>query len=273
MKLTPFPLIVCAIRADGLPAVQGTASERVVDLGVVVAVDLADCPTEVAPLVGQRFEVQDLFDAAETLYLVVIDDGHEIVELVVRGKQCGLPRRAFVAFAVAQQHHRPKCLAAGLCGQCHSAADRQPMSERTGGNIDPWHSATRNMAGQPRAVGAVRFQPLPGEESAFRQRRVHCRSSMSLAENHAIAGRPIWPGGIDAQDRSIQNGQDVGYGKTRPDVRGPRAMDHAQRLQPNRSGKSACLVWIGRRLMGHGCKTEGVLSALRCQATVFSSLQ
>ena len=166
--------------------------------------------------------------------------------------------------------HRPKCLAVGLCGQapCRSRpAIHGPANRWRPRRLAP---VTVTWPGQRRSVGAIAFPAIPGEESAFRQHRVHGRGRMSLAEDEAVAVRPIWPGADRPAAPSIQDGQDVGHRKTRSDVRGPRAMDHAQRLQPNRSGKIACLAWIGRRLIGHGCKTDGVLSVLRCQATVFS---
>ena len=55
-------------------------------------------------LVGQRLEAHVLGEEALGLDLVVVDDEDEVVELVVAGRHEGLPDRALVALAVAQEH-------------------------------------------------------------------------------------------------------------------------------------------------------------------------
>ena len=58
---------------------------------MVVAVQFNDMPAEGAPFRPQILQLQRLFTGVQTLHMVVVDDGHQILQPVVVGKQCRLP--------------------------------------------------------------------------------------------------------------------------------------------------------------------------------------
>src|ERR1044072_6820807 len=127
-------------------------AERRLDRAEVVPVDFAPPPAQAAPLVGQRLEVDHLFDAAEALDLVVVDDHREVVEPVLRREQGGLPGRALVALAVGD--HRPEALPAAVApgGARHASGESAAVAERAGGNLDSRHVLVRGVAGEGGAV-------------------------------------------------------------------------------------------------------------------------
>ena len=91
MKLTPLPLIVCAMMQLGLPGSNGTWFS-------VLSMAERSCPSisrvahpKARPLCRQRIQVNDLFHPPKTLDLVVVDHGNEIIEFMLRCKQRGFP--------------------------------------------------------------------------------------------------------------------------------------------------------------------------------------
>mgnify|MGYP001606524663 CR=1 FL=1 len=59
---------------------------RVQHLGQIMPIDLNGVPAEAAPLLGQRFDILDVFDRPVLLELVGVDDGADGLEcVVVRG--------------------------------------------------------------------------------------------------------------------------------------------------------------------------------------------
>ena len=58
---------------------------------MVMAVQFNDMPAEGTPFRAQIFQLQRFFTGVQTLHMVVVDDGHQILQPVVVGKQCRLP--------------------------------------------------------------------------------------------------------------------------------------------------------------------------------------
>src|SRR6185295_324124 len=76
--------------------------ERAQDRVEVVTVGFNDLPAERAELRGQRFEAHDVGIRIVGLKLVVVDDGDEIVDLVMRRAHRGFPHFALLQLAIAQ---------------------------------------------------------------------------------------------------------------------------------------------------------------------------
>src|SRR5688572_29032766 len=72
------------------------------DFVVVVAVDLDDVPAEAAPALGRLTEGHDLFGGSVDLQAVAVEDGAEVVELVMGGGHRGLPDLALLRLAVSE---------------------------------------------------------------------------------------------------------------------------------------------------------------------------
>src|SRR6266568_631395 len=66
----------------------------------VMTVQFADRPSECAPLVGQRIQIDHIFDRAKALNLVVVDNHGQVVQLMMRGEERSFPNRAFIALAI-----------------------------------------------------------------------------------------------------------------------------------------------------------------------------
>lgn len=64
------------------------------------------------------------------------------------------------------------------------------MAQRTGGKIHTGQMMG-NMTGKPAAVLIMGLQLIHFKEARFRQRRINCRTGMTLAQNKTVALRPI----------------------------------------------------------------------------------
>src|SRR5262245_58243582 len=67
----------------------------------VMSVDAADIPSESRELVGEWFIAADIARGSRDLQPVAIDNGHQVVQLAMRGEHRGFPVRAFGEFAIA----------------------------------------------------------------------------------------------------------------------------------------------------------------------------
>src|ERR1700733_13844021 len=88
----------------GPTGLQWKRTEGLGELLHVVAVHFFYRPAKGAELVGEWIEIQDILYRTETLDLVLVPDGHQVVELVLRRKKNRLPVGAFVQLAVTEQH-------------------------------------------------------------------------------------------------------------------------------------------------------------------------
>src|SRR3990167_4134653 len=105
------------------PTSERNGLERLLHFCKIVAVDLPNLPAEGPPLVHERIEIQHLADRSKALDLVVVDDGDEVVQRVVRREQRSLPGRTLVALAVAQKREHAVLPPIPLTRQRHSARD------------------------------------------------------------------------------------------------------------------------------------------------------
>ena len=85
-------------RSLGLPRLM----ERGLDLVKVVTVDLHHVPAKGFQLVRNGVGAHDLVHRAVDLESVVVNDGAQVVQLIVVGQHEGLPHLALLNFAVAQ---------------------------------------------------------------------------------------------------------------------------------------------------------------------------
>ena len=212
---------------------------------MVVAVDLADLPAEVAQFRGERFEVEDLADAAEALDAVGVDDRHEVVQLVLGREEQRLPVGTLVHLAVAQQNERAPRLALALGGQRAAAAERQTVAERAGGKINAG-DLVADVGHQARAVPAVGKQLLFREEAAQRERRVQGAAAVALAQDEAVAFRPLRTRGIDLEDAAVEHGQKVRHRKRAADVGRLCGGDHFHGLAADGGGVLCGIVHLGK---------------------------
>ena len=73
---------------------------------------------------------------AVDLQMVAVDDGDEVVQVLMGGPHGGLPNLALLALAVAEQAEYALGLARQLQAGGHAGGDGQALAERAGGNLD-----------------------------------------------------------------------------------------------------------------------------------------
>ena len=56
-----------------------------------MAIDLLNFPTKATPFISEGFKVHHVGDATEALNLVVVNNRYEIIKVMMRGKENGLP--------------------------------------------------------------------------------------------------------------------------------------------------------------------------------------
>src|SRR5258708_63744 len=85
--------------------------------------------SEGAPLVCQWIQIDHVFDRAEALNLVVVDDDDQVVQFVVWREQRGFPNRTFVTLAVADHAEDAGGSAIPLCSNGHPGGDGKPVAQ------------------------------------------------------------------------------------------------------------------------------------------------
>ena len=135
----------------------------------------------------------------------MVDDGDQIIQLILMRLQCRFPDRAFVALAVAQHAVHAPIGVVLLAAQRHACRHAQPVTQRTGGKLHTRHALVAHMPGQARAVGVMGGKLLHREKAALRQCRIHRRARMALGENQPIAIFPLRILRVNAQDAGVEH--------------------------------------------------------------------
>src|SRR5579875_321995 len=78
------------------------------DGGDIVAVDPLSVPAKSRPLVHDRLDIHYLLRGAVGLLIVVIDEGHEIVQAVMGSSQGRFPGGPFLEFSIGKQTKDPR---------------------------------------------------------------------------------------------------------------------------------------------------------------------
>jgi hypothetical protein len=135
------------------------------DLLDVVPVDLDRVPAESTEAVRVGREVPTVHRLAALPEPVHVDDRGQVVELVEGGVLGCLPHRALGHLAVAADRpgaeRQPIEL---LARQRHSDADREPLAQRAGRDVDPGQHRCR-VPFEPRAELAIGAELLLGEHA------------------------------------------------------------------------------------------------------------
>ena len=86
----------------------GRVGQRFGECRVVVTVHGADGPAERAPFFVERFVAHHVARVAGDLERVMVENGHQVIQLVMRGGEARFPIRAFGQFAITQQCEHPE---------------------------------------------------------------------------------------------------------------------------------------------------------------------
>lgn len=215
---------------------EGNAAQGFFDFLKIVAVDFADGPPTGTPFVGEGREIENVADIAQALNFVVVDDGGQTIEAVMRGEENRFPDRAFVALAIAQEHEYAKRSGIVFGGESHSAAEGKAVTERAGGDFDAGDGA-RRVSRESGAVGVKLLEPGAREKTLCGEGGIQRGAGMAFAQDEPIAIRPIGPQRIYFEDAAVEYGQQVGDRETRADVRAASPINHFERVTANEARK------------------------------------
>ena len=136
MKLTPLPLTVSAIITVGLPANRFGPLKSIHHLLHVVTVDLDHFPAEAAIFFRERIDIHHIAHPAIDLQAILVHDPDQIVQLVMAGFHGRFPDGAFLLFAVAHNAKSFVVLVVELDGERDANGNAEPLTERSGGDLN-----------------------------------------------------------------------------------------------------------------------------------------
>ncbi len=96
----------------------------------VVAVDFLDMPVKGGELIFEWSYIHNLADLAVNLQSVPVHKGNNIVQAVMGGSHCCLPRLALLEFAVSQEDIKPALLLPiQFCRQRHAVGCGKALAQ------------------------------------------------------------------------------------------------------------------------------------------------
>ena len=183
---------------------------RLVDRLDVVAVDLDRVPPERTRALGEDARVPPDHRLSALPEPVHVDDRREVVEAVVRGVLERLPHRALGQLRVAAQHPDPVREPVEVpAGDRHADADRQPLAERPGGNVDPGEDR-RRVALERAAERPVAVEVLLGDHARSAEDPVEERRCVALREDETVVRRGLRIRPVVAEVAVHEHGHEVG---------------------------------------------------------------
>ena len=203
-----------------------------------MAVDLGDPPPERLPLVHERLYGHDVVRGAVERPLVVVDDGDEVVQLVLVGEHRRLPHLTLMQLSVAQDAVRPiggvdaldvarqeGLLCSGrsqdhlqLLGVGHAGGEGESLPERTTRIVDARGGPPVGVALEGRTVAVVGAQGLLREDPQLDQSRIDSLAAVSLGHDHPVALGPIRVLGVELDVVQVERRHHIDDGHSAPSV-------------------------------------------------------
>ena len=163
--------------------------QRLVDLLQVVTIDHDGAATECLDPVAVVVGLPLVFGWAPLAQPVDVEDGREVRQRVVTRLVESLPDGALRQLAVAGQcPHVIGQLVQFAAGESHTHRDRQPLTQRAGGDIDPGQRR-RGMALQARAEFAKGQHLIIGDHAHCLEDGVEQRRRVALGEDEVVVVR------------------------------------------------------------------------------------
>ena len=184
-----------------------------------MTIHLDRLPAEGLELRADVIETGYVTNVAVNLQVVVVDDGNEIVKMVVGGEHGRFPDLPLLDFAVAEQREDAALGAAvALLVNAHAERDargnREPLAKRSGRDLDTGKLLGIGVTLQTAVQLAQREQFVFGNIAELGERGVEHGRRMALRENEVIAFGMLRIGfGIVHHAAKIERGDDVRGGK------------------------------------------------------------
>ena len=179
------------------------------DLLEVVTIDVTHMEAESCQLIPNRIRTHDFIDSAVNLKTVIINDDHQVVQLVVGCQHAGLPDLAFLDLAVAQQGVDTSGLALVLQAQRHACGAGDTLAQGAGGHIDAGNGVHVGIALEIGVDVAQGGQVFHGEEATQGQCRIQAGSGVALGKNEAVTVFPLGIGRIHVHLLEVQIGKHI----------------------------------------------------------------
>ena len=211
---------------SGLALGGGSFLEGLDDLVIVVAVDLDDVPAEGLALLVQRLGGHDVGGAAVDLQAVHVDDGAQVVQLILGSGHESLPNLALGDFAVAQDGVDAVIPVVELAAQSHTDSGGNALAQRAGGHIDTGNVVHFHVAGHMGVNAAELLQALHGEEAPQGQRGIQSGRAVALGHDKAVTVRVLGILGVHLHDVEVESGQHVQAAEGAAGMAGGSVMYH-----------------------------------------------
>ena len=103
----------------------------------VVPIDLANMPAEGAPLISHGLGIHHLIGPAIDLLSVAINDGNQIIHLIVGGSHRCLPYLPLIALSIAEENVDPIIAAVKTGGEGNANTEGKPLPQSPGRHLHP----------------------------------------------------------------------------------------------------------------------------------------
>ncbi len=197
------------------------------ELSKIVAVDNGDFPAEGGEFFVERFVAANVAGAAGDLEGVVIDDGDEVVEAIVRGGHGGFPVGSFGEFAIAEEDEGAEVASIFSGGDGATDADGEAVAEAAGVVFAAGNGAGR-MSDEGGVVLAEGVELFEGEKTFVGEDDVEGFDGVAFGLDVAVAvgvGEVLWG---DVEDAVVEDVEDVDAGEAAAGVAGVGLLDDAQ---------------------------------------------
>src|SRR3954451_12262542 len=201
----------------GTLAGRGEGVERVEDGVEVVAVDALDVPAECPELVDQRLDAHERLGGTVDRQLVAVDDGDKGAGAELPCGHGGFPHLSLAELAVAEHAVGAVVAALHTSGEREAEAQRQPVPEGTGAEVDTGHLAHVRVVTEQAAEPGVVVEQALVEEADVSEQRVETNGGMALAEDEPVTVGPSRVLGAITELGAVQGCEQLGCGE-RPGV-------------------------------------------------------
>lgn len=203
--------------------------DRRADLVDVVAVDRQHVEAERRPFVGERLEPHDVLRRAVYHAVVAVDEGDEVRQPVVGDGHARLPVGALVAFAVAEHAVGLIVLASYSRGKSGARRDGQTVAQRAGRGVHARDLVGVEVHAHLRAGEVEGLEQLLVLKAEVAEQRRVGDGRVALGEDEPVAVLPLRFVDADVHVLVVENGHDVEYRHTAPDVAAPRPVGGVER--------------------------------------------
>ena len=184
-------------------------------------------------LLVQGLGGHDVSGLAVDLQAVHVDDGAEVVQVILGSCHEGLPDLALFDLAVAQDGVDTVVLLVHLAGQSHANSSGDALTQRAGGHVNALDVVHLSVAGHVAVNAAEELQILLGEEAALCQDGIQSGGAVTLGQDETVPVRVCGVLGIHVHHVEVQNSQSVHGGERTAQVTGCTVIDHVQAQKPS----------------------------------------